>query len=330
MLLPGFEGAIKLTPPPSNARTPSSLFTCTLFPSFTKAQSTRFELSLISSTLHYPTTTNYILYSTFNMRFAVPALALFASLVSALPQTAAVEPTSAAASPAAPVVAPSAVPTHSTLPIAGGANAFTYPLGDVPLTAGKPVEIKWQANYGDKVTITLRKGDDKNNLDALVDVAVDVANSGSYKWTPSKELEGAENYALEIVSGNSNNFTPKFEIDSDGEGLASTKSAAKPAATETPTTSSASESASKTTSSTKSTATSDDDEDEDDESSSASSGSSSSSKTSSSASKTSTASDDEPTNDAVPDQTQEDSSATTVRSSFALLVGVVVAVAVFN
>ncbi|KAF8246027.1 hypothetical protein K440DRAFT_376255 [Wilcoxina mikolae CBS 423.85] len=139
----------------------------------------------------------------------------------------------------------------TTPPVSGSANAITAPLGDTPLVAGKPYTIKWSHNFGDKVTLRLRKGDDSNNLDNVLTIVcmyclpaplaravlltfhlslADTPNDGEYTWTPPTQLEAGKNYAIEIIANGSANYSPKFEIDSNGSGVSSSKASsfAKP------------------------------------------------------------------------------------------------------
>jgi hypothetical protein len=52
-----------------------------------------------------------------------------------------------------------------------------------------------------------------------------IPNTGSFTWTPSKDLKGDDDYAIQIIAGASTNYSPKFEIKSEGKGLeASTSS----------------------------------------------------------------------------------------------------------
>lgn len=244
------------------------------------------------------------------------ALVLLAATALAALHTGEERSASQTPSPAsAPTAPPSAVPTHNGQPVSGGQNAITYPLGDKDIKAGEPLTIKWSHNYGDKVTLTLRKGGDQNNLDALVDIAKNVDNSGSFTWTPPKELEGAGDYAIEIVSGDAANYSPKFKIDSNGSGLSTTKSAASNTAKETKTSSKTSSS-----SAPKKTDDSAEDEDEDDDDKE-------DSKTESE-SASSTASAARSTSSAAPDDS--DSGVAQVRSPLALVVCVVAAVAYFH
>lgn len=47
-------------------------------------------------------------------------------------------------------------------------------------------------------------------------------NNGAFLWTPSPQLAGDEDYAIQIVSSDplTSNYSPQFKIESDGEGIA--------------------------------------------------------------------------------------------------------------
>lgn len=71
-------------------------------------------------------------------------------------------------------------------------------------------------NYGDSVTLNLRKGNDVNNLALDSKIAAGIPNSGSYTWTVPKSLDGTT-YAIEIISGNAANYSPQFEVNATGK-----------------------------------------------------------------------------------------------------------------
>ncbi|KAA8914981.1 Ser-Thr-rich glycosyl-phosphatidyl-inositol-anchored membrane family-domain-containing protein [Sphaerosporella brunnea] len=151
----------------------------------------------------------------------------------------------AAPMPVAATTVPAAVPTTSGDPLSGGANPIRAPLGNVPLVAGDPFTIMWTANYGNTVTLILRQGSDSNNLATVVEIATNIPNSGSFTWTPSKDLKGGSDYAIQIIAGASTNYSPKFEIKSDGKGVGTqTASTTKSSSTATSTSTSASKSSS--------------------------------------------------------------------------------------
>jgi len=222
------------------------------------------------------------------MRF-LKSLLLFASVVLAVPQTATAPPT------------PTAPSTGSTnAPVSGATNPITYPLGDQPIEAGKAITIKWDPTYGDKLDLVLRRGD-SDNLDTI-DIAKGIPNSGSYTWTPPKQLEAGSDYAIQITAGSATNYSPKFEVSSDGKGLSTTASA-KSTPTPTPSSKSSTDDESSSTEKSSSTASSEEE---------------------SSPSATPT------TGSPIKPAADNNSSANVVRSPLALLVGVVAALAYFN
>jgi len=155
-----------------------------------------------------------------------------------------------------------------------GPNPISSPtLGDV-VEAGKPVKIVWKPTTSGKVTLVLRKGDE-NNLETVAEIT-ETSNSGEYTWTPDEDIQGDEDYTIEIkdASGNSN-YSPRFELESEGEGLtptvtdAPTRTTTSAEETETETDSddeetSTSTSASRTTTA-RPTPTADDEEEEEEE-----------------------------------------------------------------
>lgn len=52
-------------------------------------------------------------------------------------------------------------------------------------------------------------------------IAEDYPNQGAFIWTPPTELEGANDYAVQILSENplTSNYSPRFRIESNGKGL---------------------------------------------------------------------------------------------------------------
>lgn len=72
--------------------------------------------------------------------------------------------------------------------------------GDDVLTTGETYEITWESDVSGKVKIQLVKGDDVEKTIATVD------NSGKYKWTVSKSLDGDDDYKIRIVSEENDNI----------------------------------------------------------------------------------------------------------------------------
>jgi len=100
------------------------------------------------------------------------------------------------------------------------ANPIRAPLGDTTLKAGEAFTITWSPNAGSEVSLILRKGE-SGSLDTLEVIADKLPNNGAFIWIPSTELEGASDYAIQVVSEDplTSNYSPRFKIDSNGAGL---------------------------------------------------------------------------------------------------------------
>jgi len=119
--------------------------------------------------------------------------------------------------------------TFATVAIAGlasalSSNPITAPLGSAVLTAGQAYTITWNPTDGNIVTLLLREGTDENNLDTVEIIADNLPNNGAFIWVPSPDLKGSTDYAVQIISANpeTNNFSPRFKINSNGKGISST------------------------------------------------------------------------------------------------------------
>jgi len=119
--------------------------------------------------------------------------------------------------------------TFAAVAVAGLASALsnnpiTAPLGSAVLTAGQAFTITWNPTDGNIVTLLLREGTDESNLDTVEIIASNLPNNGAFIWVPSKDLKGSVDYAVLIISANpeTNNFSPRFKINSNGKGISST------------------------------------------------------------------------------------------------------------
>lgn len=83
------------------------------------------------------------------------------------------------------------------------------------------------ATYGSTISLTLRAGADSNNLDHITSIIDSTANDGSYTWTIPTTLEERDDYAIQIVAGNSANYSPRFEISKSGQHVEHTTSKSK-------------------------------------------------------------------------------------------------------
>lgn len=95
-------------------------------------------------------------------------------------------------------------------------------VGQVPLaftnfptsvTSGQTLNITWSApDLSVPVEIILRKGDPAN-LETITNIITD-ATGGTFTWTPFLFLEPASDYALQIIQGLAENYTPLFTLNS--------------------------------------------------------------------------------------------------------------------
>ncbi|KAF2427522.1 hypothetical protein EJ08DRAFT_680898 [Tothia fuscella] len=104
-----------------------------------------------------------------------------------------------------------------------GANPIIPLAGSI--SAGAPVTIKWQPNTQGTISLQLRWGA-AQNLEQGTTIVSGIPNSGSYTWTPPKELKAGADYAIQITdSTGQTNYSPQFSIASTGNGLSATSTA---------------------------------------------------------------------------------------------------------
>jgi hypothetical protein len=136
-----------------------------------------------------------------------------------------------------------AVASIASLVAAQAPNPISSPTAGDVIEAGKPVTIAWNPTSGGKITLTLRSGN-QNALNTDLVIVEDATNSGKYTWTPPKDLQAGKDYTIEIMPAGTapddttnRNFSPRFELDSDGKGISSTGTTTDaPTSTETSTT----------------------------------------------------------------------------------------------
>ena len=112
--------------------------------------------------------------------------------------------------------ASSTVTAATATPAAGRPNPFVIPPEGLGFKAGQAATVKWQPTTKGTVTIVLRSGNGAD-LEAGLPVAKNVANSGSFSWTPDESITAGTDYALEIIDDANpanTNYTPFFTIDS--------------------------------------------------------------------------------------------------------------------
>jgi len=135
-----------------------------------------------------------------------------------------------------------AIASIASLVAAQAPNPISSPTAGDVIEAGKPVTIEWNPTSGGKITLSLRSGN-QNALNTDLVIVEDATNSGKYTWTPPKDLPAGKDYTIEIMPAGTapddttnRNFSPRFELDSDGKGLSSTgTTTAAPTSTETDT-----------------------------------------------------------------------------------------------
>ncbi|EER43104.1 GPI anchored serine-threonine rich protein [Histoplasma capsulatum var. duboisii H88] len=96
----------------------------------------------------------------------------------------------------AALAAASTKPDYSQLPTG---NPIALPgLNDI-VPVGQPYTIKWQPTTDGEVSLILLRGP-STNVKPIGTIADSIANTGSYEWTPSTDLEGdVTHYGLMIV-----------------------------------------------------------------------------------------------------------------------------------
>ncbi|KAH0543328.1 hypothetical protein GP486_008586 [Trichoglossum hirsutum] len=97
-----------------------------------------------------------------------------------------------------------------------GPNPFVIPTSGLSFAAGSPATINWTPTSQGTVTIILRQGTSVALGDGTP-IAKNIANSGSFSWTPPSDIVRGTDYAFEIVDDtnpNNVNYTPQFLIDS--------------------------------------------------------------------------------------------------------------------
>lgn len=115
------------------------------------------------------------------------------------------------------------------LAFASGVAAYTKPVGDAPkgnaismpglnsvVPAGKPFTVTWEPTTQGTVTLVLLKGP-SSNAEPQYAIVEHIPNSGTYQWTPSKDLaptEGAEGYGIQLISDKNGQYqyTTQFGI----------------------------------------------------------------------------------------------------------------------
>jgi len=123
--------------------------------------------------------------------------------------------------------------------IASAFNTIDFPLEGSVIEAGKPCQIKWEADTPGPVRVILRKGPRKN-LGTVGQIVMLEKNFGIYNWDVPANTPAGKDYALEINWGETPgpddvNYTGIFEITggsgSSKEQKMSASSSAAPSST---------------------------------------------------------------------------------------------------
>lgn len=135
-------------------------------------------------------------------------------------------------------------------------NPIVSPSNGQVVNVPKAIDITWTPTSSGNVNLILRKGG-STDLTTVATIATGIANSGTYKWTPSSDLSTFTGYTIQIVDASDStksNYSPYFTILAEGEnwvtttsGTVTSTSAASTSASESASSSSASSSESVST-----------------------------------------------------------------------------------
>ncbi|KAB8257514.1 Ser-Thr-rich glycosyl-phosphatidyl-inositol-anchored membrane family-domain-containing protein [Aspergillus pseudonomiae] len=132
---------------------------------------------------------------------------------------------------------------------ATGANPFNIPAEGYSFEAGEPTTLTWKPTTEGTVSLKLQWGA-VMTANTGTTIAKNIANSGSFTWTPPANLAAQPDYTIEIFNDDDTsevNYLPRFTVAGATAAPSTTASA-----TTTAETTSATESATETTTNTKS------------------------------------------------------------------------------
>ncbi|KNG87865.1 GPI anchored protein, partial [Aspergillus nomiae NRRL 13137] len=132
---------------------------------------------------------------------------------------------------------------------ATGANPFNIPAEGYSFEAGEPTTLSWKPTTEGTVSLKLQWGA-VLTANTGTTIAKNIANSGSFTWTPPANLAAQPDYTIEIFNDDDTsevNYLPRFTVAGATAAPSTTASA-----TTTAETTSATESATETTTNTKS------------------------------------------------------------------------------
>ncbi|KAE8390713.1 hypothetical protein ETB97_001260 [Aspergillus alliaceus] len=137
-----------------------------------------------------------------------------------------------------------------------GANPFNIPSEGYSFEAGQPTTLSWDPTTSGTVSLKLQWGAVLTSNTGTT-IANNIANSGSFTWTPPANLAAQPDYTIEILSDDDKsqvNYLPRFAVA--GATATASTTAASTTSTAESTTSATKSSATETTAThSKSTAT---------------------------------------------------------------------------
>ncbi|KAF7594254.1 hypothetical protein BBP40_009806 [Aspergillus hancockii] len=135
---------------------------------------------------------------------------------------------------------------------ASGANPFNIPSSGYSFETGKPTTLTWDPTTTGTVTLRLQWGAVMTTSSGTT-IASNIANSGSFTWTPPANLAAQPDYTVEIVDDDNTsqvNYLPRFTVS--GATAAPSTTAASTTSTSTASTTKSSATETETTTGTKS------------------------------------------------------------------------------
>jgi len=103
------------------------------------------------------------------------------------------------------------------------ATALSIDTWPSSVVAGTSYQIKFSPADTQMYTFVLRKGLSTNLV--TVGTLTTTATGGVFNWTPSKDLVNGNDYALQIVQGDQNNYSGQFSLSGGSTSAASSSAA---------------------------------------------------------------------------------------------------------
>ncbi|OGM40215.1 GPI anchored protein [Aspergillus bombycis] len=134
----------------------------------------------------------------------------------------------------------------------GGANPFNIPSEGYSFETGEPTTLSWKPTTSGTVSLKLQWGA-VMTANTGTTIAKNIANSGSYTWTPPANLAAQPDYTIEIFNDDDTsevNYLPRFTVAGATAAASTTASSTTTAETTSATESSATETTTNTKSAT--------------------------------------------------------------------------------